>query len=266
MKKEIYILILIVFGLGTSLYSQKTEIEKYYVRVDTSFISKLKKAYDSSIEELMSVLEVNNDNRENLGFGYQLKESGKGLGSISINYQILYYKNKIISYELSTYIPNKSRKLQKLYKEKLSILFDVDSDYNVEPFYFNITQANKPLVGMDRLKNNSLDRVMSPFTGTIYGNYCSSANKMLANRKEFNEVINKDNCQYLLYSKNPSTRLMAVEFYYHNKNDFNESQKNIINMRINKLRRNPILTRTCSGCIRGKDMTKKIIKELKKGK
>lgn len=89
MKKIIYISIFLILGVCNSSYSQKTEVEKYYVRIDTAFISRLTTAYNTSTEKLLSVLEVSNENRENLGFGYQLKDSGKGIGSISFNYQIL---------------------------------------------------------------------------------------------------------------------------------------------------------------------------------
>ena len=42
------------------------------------------------MEELLKILEVKNEKRENLGFDYQLKDSGKGIGSISFYYKILY--------------------------------------------------------------------------------------------------------------------------------------------------------------------------------
>ena len=263
MKKKHYILIIFAFGIWNNSFSQKTEVEKYYVRVDTSFISILKKAYETSTEELMKILKVKNDDRDNLGFGYELKSSGKGLGSTSIEYQILYYKNEIISYQLSTRIPNKSRRLKKLYRKKFSSLFRIDEDYNVEPIYFGINKANEPLEGVNIKTENNLNQIMNPFIGIIYGDYCGIGMSLLENRKKFEKIIETKNCEYLLYSKNPGIRLMAVEFYYCNLTKFNENQKKSIENRIEKLKRNPMLTRTCSGCIVSGESTEKIITELK---
>jgi len=239
-------------------------VEKYYVRVDTLFISQLTEAYNTSTEELLKTLEVKNDRRENLGFGYQLKESGKGIGSISFDYKILYYKNEIIAYELSTYIKdNKSRRLKKLYKERLSAMFKVNDDYKVQPIYFGLDKANEPLDGIEKQTKNKLNDLINPFAGIIFGNRCGSGMSVLNNRKLFDEIIKTENCEYLLYSVNPATRLMAAEFYYCNLTEFNENQKTLIDLRIEDLKKHPMLTRTCYGCTVGGELTEKIIAELK---
>ncbi|AEH02709.1 hypothetical protein Lacal_2871 [Lacinutrix sp. 5H-3-7-4] len=238
-------------------------MEKYYVRVDTAFVTELKKAYETSTEELMKTLEVKNERRENLGFGYQLKQSGKGLGSMTVNYQILYYKNEIVSYQLTTRIPNKSKRLKKLYKEKLSTLFKVNDDYKVEPIYFGIDNSTEPLTGIEKRNNNNLNEIMSPFIGITFGDYCGYGMSLMNNRKVFDGLIKSENCEYLLYSKNPATRLMAIEFYYCNLTEFGDAQKKSIETRIEELKTKPMLTETCSGCIVGGNRTEKIITELK---
>jgi hypothetical protein len=263
LKTRNYILIILAFGIWNISFSQKTEVEKYYVRVDTSFVTELKKAYETSTEELIKTLEVKNDRREDLGFGYQLKQSGKGLGSMSINYQILYYKNEIISYQLTTHIPNKSKRLKKLYKEKLSTLFKVNDDYKVEPIYFGIDNANEPLNGIEKKTDENLNKVMNPFSGIIFGSHCGYGMTELKTRELINKIIKTENCEYLLYSKNPATRLMAVEFYYCNLTEFSDVEKKLIHGRIEELKRIPLMTRTCSGCIVSGQMTNKIITELK---
>ncbi len=263
LKKPLHISIILIFGIFHFSFSQKTEVEKYYIRVDTSFVSKLKKAYQTSTEELIKVLEVKNEKRENLGFGYQLKVSGKGLGSISIDYQILYFKNEIVSYKLSTHIPNKAKRLKKLYKERLSEIFEVTGDYKVKPIYFGLEKANEPLTGIDKMTENNLNGIMNPFIGTFYGNYCGSGMHLMNNRKVFDEIIDIENCEYLIYSKNPATRLMAVEFYYCNLSQFRDEQKKSIELRIKELKRKPMLTRTCHGSFAGGELTEKIITRLK---
>lgn len=262
MKTRNFIIIL-AFGIWNISFSQKTEVEKYYVRVDTSFIPILKKAYETSTEELFKTLEVKNDGREDLGFGYQLKSSGKGLGSTSISYQILYYNNEIVSYKLTTRIPNKSRKLKTLYREKFSSLFKIDNDNNVQPIYFGIHKANEPLDGINKKAENNLDQIMNPFIGIIYGDYCGMGMSLLENRKMFEKIVQAENCEYLLYSKNPATRLMAVEFYYCNLTEFSENQKNSIDLRIVELKNVPLLTRNCYGCNVGSELTEKTITHLK---
>ena len=239
-------------------------MEKYYVRVDTLFISQLTEAYNTSTQELLKTLEVKNDGRENLGFGYQIKESGKGVGSISFNYKILYYKNEVIAYELSTYIKaNKSRKLKKLYKERLSAMFEVNDEYKVEPIYFGLDKANEPLDGIEKHNDIGLNKIMNPLAGIIFGNRCGYGMSVLNNRKLFDDIIKVGNTEYLLYSINPATRLIAIEFYYCNLIKFNENQKKSINIRIEELKRTPMLTRICYGCTVGGELTEKIITDLK---
>ncbi|MFD0990743.1 hypothetical protein ACFQ1R_11595 [Mariniflexile jejuense] len=264
MKKAIYILLILTLGVWSDSFSQQTEVEKYYVRVDTSFISKLTKAYQTSTSEVLKTLEVKNENRENLGFDYQLKEDGKGIGSITFHYKILYYKNEVISYQLSTYIKaNKSKKLKKLYKERLSAMFKIDDNYKVEPIYFGVEKANEPLTGIEKRNDNNLNQIMNPFSSIIFGTYCGESMTLMDNRKLFENIIANDNCEYLLYSINPATRLMAVQFYYCNLTDFSDIQRKSIDARIEELKRIPMITRTCSGCIIGGEMTEKIITELK---
>ena len=264
LKKRNFILIILAFGIWNISFSQRTEVEKYYVRFDTLFISQLTEAYNKSTEELLKTLEVKNDRRENLGFGYQIKESGKGVGSISFNYKILYYKNEVIAYKLSTYIKaNKSRRLKKLYKERLSEMFEVKDDYKTEPIYFGIDKANDPLSGIERRNDIGLNKIMNPLAGIIFGNRCGYGMNVLNNRELFDKIIKTENCEYLLYSKNPATRLMAVEFYYCNLTEFNINQKKSIDMRIEELKKVPLLTRNCYGCTVGSDFTERTITELK---
>ena len=173
-------------------------------------------------------------------------------------------KKRVIAYELSTYIKtNKSKRLKKLYKERLSEMFEVTDNYKVKPIYFGLEKANEPLTGIYKMIDNDLNEIMNPFIGTFYGNYCGSGMHLMNNRKVFEEIIDVGNCEYLVYSKNPATRLMAVEFYYCNLTEFTEEQKKSIEERIKELKRRPMLTKTCYGSIAGGELTEKIITKLK---
>lgn len=67
---------------------------------------------------------------------------------MTITYQIFYYKYEIVYYKLTTHLTNKSKKLKKLCKEKLSTLYKVTDDFKVRPIYFGIDNANEPLAGI----------------------------------------------------------------------------------------------------------------------
>ncbi len=254
---------IVAFGIWNFSFSQKTEVKKYHVRIDTLFISQLTKAYNTSTEKLLEVLEVKNENRENLGFGYQLKQSGIGKGSLSVRYNILYYNNEVIAYELDTYIPNKSNRIKKIYRTKLSGLFEIDQDDKVKPLVHGISNATDPLDGIEKRNDSALDEVMNPFSGILYGNRCGYGMRVLHIRNIFEAIISNENCEYLLYSKNPATRLMAIEYYYNHLDEFNQDQQEAIKLRIEKLKRNPMLTKVCSGCMAGGQLTGKLIMDLK---
>lgn len=253
----------IFFWIWKISYSQSTEVEKYYVRVDTLFITQLTEALNNSTQELFKALQVKNENRENLGFGYQLTEGGKGVGSTTFNYKILYFNNDVIAYQISTYIKDKKpKRLKNLYKERLSKIFQIDDQYNVEPIFFGIENTSEPLDGIKKSTEEKLDKIMNPFAGTIFGNRCGYNMNILNNRKLFDEVIEIDNCEYLMHSINPATRLMAIEFYYFNQSQFSQNQQNLIDLQIEKLEKTPLITKECYGCSVGGELTKKLISEI----
>lgn len=266
MKIRRFILAIVALGIWNYSFSQKTEVQKYYIRKDTLFISKLTEAYNTSTEKLFKVLKVNDEDRENLGFGYQLKQSGIGKGSLSVYYSILYLNNEMIAYRMGTYIPNKSNRIKKLYRTKLSELFEIDKDDKVKPLVHGIDHATNPLENIEKPNGSELDEVMSPFSGILYGNRCGHGMEVLNIRKMFDAIISNENCEYLMYSKNPATRLMAIEYYYDHLNEFDPSQQATIDLRIEKLKRNPMLTKVCSGCMAGGQLTQKLITDLKKEK
>ncbi|MFD1163885.1 hypothetical protein [Hwangdonia seohaensis] len=258
------IIFLILTGFFGNSHAQKTEVEKYYVRADTSFIDKLANAYNISTDTLLITLGVNDKKREYLGFGYEFKESGKGAGSMSFDYQILYYKNKVVAYTISTSIPKKSKKLKKIYRKKLSKIFRVDDDFKVSPIKFNHKNAESPLPGIEVDKSPEFNAVMSPFSGIFFGDYCGNSMSLLNNRKLFDELINSENCNYFLYSKNPASRMMAIEYFYNNKLKFDSTEVIQIENRVQEIIKYSPYIRHCQGCIVYPENTNKIISKLKK--
>ncbi len=263
MKKIKTIVVLILILTFNYSFSQKTKIIKEWVMKDTLFISQVTKAYNTSTKKLFEVLEVDDDELEKLGYDYYLRTGSNGKGYISFEYKILYFKNKIIAYELLVNIPSESRKTKNLYKEKLSKLFDINDNFKVKPIKLGIEKAFKSLKSKMDIPIE-IEKIMSPFVGITYGGYCGFAGRLLPNREIFNKVINASNCQFLLYSINPASRIMAVEYFYCNRSSFNSAQIIEIEKRIIEIEKQVPLTRTCSGCIYGKDLTKEIVKKLKK--
>ncbi|RED37665.1 hypothetical protein DFQ10_1261 [Winogradskyella eximia] len=263
MKKTLYISIFFIFNIWNISYSQDSEKQKKYIEKDTSFISELKKAYDVSCEDFFEKLEIPYRKRENLGFGYQIIDSGKGLGSISFDYQILFLNDEILAYNISTEInENKSDRIKKLYKDKLSGIFEVDENYKVSPLSSDMNKIYISLNPKKEFLDNTVNELMNPFFSRTYGTMCGEAMRTLDNRKLFDQFICEENCEYLLYSMNPATRIMSIEFYYSNLNKFNKAQQKIINLRIEELKNEPLIMEICSGCIYSGKSSNKIISEL----
>ncbi|WP_299161188.1 hypothetical protein [uncultured Tenacibaculum sp.] len=262
MKKIKTILVLILILTFNYSFSQKSKVVKEWIMKDTLFISQVTKAYNTSTKKLFEVLEVDDDELEKLGYDYFLNTNGNGKGYISFHYKILYLKNEIVAYELVADIPDELKKTRELYKEKLSKLFDVNNNFEVKPIKVGIKKTFQSL----NPKTNApkeIRKIMSPFIGVTYGGHCGFAGRLLSNRELFNKVIKPSNCQILLYSINPATRIMAIEYFYCNRSSFNSKQIIEIEKRVKEIERQVPFTRTCSGCLFGEDLTKEIVKKLK---
>ena len=264
MKKIQYILLFLVLFIAFNSYSQSSEKEKRYIQKDTSYISELIASYNISCSDFFEKLEIPYSKCEDIGFGYQITDSGKGLGSISFQYQILYFNNEVIAYNIETEIgEDKPERIKKIYKEKLSKLFNVEEDYMVNPINSNIDKFHKALIGTEKINDENFKELMNPLFSRTYGTFCGEGSTILKNRKLFDKNISVSNCEYLLYSMNPATRIMAIEFYYSNKPKFNKNQQKKINSRIALLKKEPLIIETCSGCILSGKSSIKIIEELK---
>ncbi|WP_232829266.1 hypothetical protein [Aureibaculum luteum] len=261
MKKILILTTIIVIHLNS--FSQRTELVKEWVMMDTLFISQVSDAYKISTSELFKTLEVNNNRIKDLGFGYILKSGSNGKGYMSFDYKILSYKNEVVAYELSSTIPNRKKKIRKLYKEKLSEIFEIDDKDKVKPIEFGFENATS---SMDELKvqlDTTLNKIMNPFIGIVFGNRCGYGMSVLKNREIFDEIINPINCEYLLFSKNPATRIMAIEYFYCHLSDFNSVQKSEIETRIEEIKKYSTRISTCGGCIVGQEKTTELISRIK---
>jgi hypothetical protein len=95
---------------------QSEPIEKQWVKMDSVFISNLTKAYEANPLNIEHLLSYKENKKEKLGFDYYLVSGSTGKGYVSIFYEFIYYKNKLVSYRLKPQMPHDER-LTKTYKK-----------------------------------------------------------------------------------------------------------------------------------------------------
>lgn len=211
----------------TDLYDLDS-INESWVKEDSLFLSALKKVLKKDERNITDIFKIDiNDRKTNLGFGYQQIESSMGKGYVSIFYNVLLKEGQIISYELSPQIP-RNKLLTERYLNLYSGIFKIENN-RIYNRYYNSEEMENPLKNMKSnfLLNENLRFLMTPFSGTRYGYYGGEAGSVFTNRAIFlqeSKSMSTETCQTLMYSKNPSTRLMAFEHYMKNKFEFKNSE------------------------------------------
>jgi hypothetical protein len=223
MKHCLSILTIILICFLNKAEGQSEHIEQEWIKQDSVFIENLSKGYRINPINVEPLLSYKGNKGENLGFGYYLQSSSTGKGYVSIFYQFIYYKNKLISYKLDPQMPHDSR-LTERYLKFYAKLFKVSKYRTPEPIYYGYDEMIEPLDNFSTpARNSNVLFFMTPYSGTMYGDYGGIASTMLDNRKNYlriKSLITPEMCELLLYSKNPATRLSAIEYYYQNLNRF----------------------------------------------
>jgi hypothetical protein len=252
---------LIVFAECSLAIAKQEEIHEDWIRSDASFIEALKNAYSENPANIINVLKPDRKDAIQLGFGYSMIEGNNGKGYVSTFYQLVYKDNVLVSFELEQQMPTDTR-LTGSYKKMYSGLFEVDGD-KVKPKYYNYQEMSKPLGGYKGVAHSykDLDFYMTPYSGVIYGVRGGYANSLLKNREYYLALksnLAPDSYEYLLYSKNPATRLMAIESFQSQKN-MDKRIKDRIEVVLNEL---PYVV-TMSGCIVHSDSARKLVVEYR---
>jgi hypothetical protein len=225
MKRLFSILIIILFCQTTFAYNP------FWVHLDKKLINgivKLDKNCPQSIEQYF-IKQKCKTKKDNLGFGWTMWTTGIGGGYISISAKFYYYHDSIVSFTLIPALPTEQGLIEK-YKKWYGSYFTYDSN-NILPYDFNENQILRPLAEYNgTLTPHTIPckilQYMSPKSGTEYainGNYGA---KIPENRKEFAEIkdsLSNDQIVLLMYSINPASRFMAIEYYFKSREQFSDT-------------------------------------------
>ena len=208
-------------------YESTDSIVEKWVAMDSIFLSKLRETINRNPKDIIDILNVNSDKKENLGFGYSYVQASMGKGYASIWYTVIFKDNELIAYEFKPDLPN-HKSLMERYLKFYKDIYKIDNE-RIYNRYYNFDEMQKPLDlhKSNAILNENLQFLMTPFSGIEYGYSGGYAGAIFTNRGLYlneNNEINTEICKTLLYSKNPATRLMAIEHYIKNKTEFKDTK------------------------------------------
>lgn len=238
-------------------------INENWAKEDLPFLLELEQILKNDESDILGILKIDkNDARTKLGFGYEQIESSMGKGYAGIYYNLILKEEKVISYEFTPNFP-RNKLLTERYLKLFSGIFKID-DTTIHNRYYNIENMEKPLknINPNILLNENLKFLMTPFSGTRYGYSGGYSGGLFNNRSIFLEEyknITPEVCQILMYSKNPGTRLMAIEYFMENKSDF--KNPNLINNWIDKVFTELPTIETLEGCFVMRRDSKELVSE-----
>jgi len=243
-------------------------INEDWVKADSLFFSELTKILKNNERDIIDILKIDkNDRRTKLGFGYEQIEASMGKGYAGIFYNLILKDGQVVSYEFTPKFPSE-KNLKERYLKLFSGIFEINENI-IHKRYYNIAEMKSPLkiINSEVSLNENLKFLMTPFSGTKYGFSGGIGGNVLTNRAIFLEEsknITPEICQILMHSKNPATRLMAIEYYMKNKSEF--KNQGLINDWIEKVYSELPTIETFDGCIVNQRDSKKLVSEYAKRK
>lgn len=251
----------ILFILGLILFQSDVMLSQnpFWVRKDKKNIKKICEKYQDAPEKIpqfFGVKEKSKSNKfEDLGFGYQSIEKGIGGGYVSIYADFYFLKDSLIGYSVFPELPDEEDEsiLREKYLTWYSACFLKNN--NLEPLFHNINAINSPLKQYPgKVKFNDLSKDVQYYyslnSGTRYGLRGGVSNALLRNRQIFTKIKNKitfDELEFLMYSKNPATRLTAIEYYLRNKENISKRIQD--EKWIDEMLENTPIVQTLRGCM-----------------
>lgn len=265
LMKTIVILISLFFAHSVSA-AESEKIHEDWVKADEQFINSLRNAYEKHPAGIVPLLNVDKKWLEDLGYGYSLANGSNGKGYVSTSYKIVYKDDKPVAYELNQQMPGDPR-LTNRYKAMYAGLFKVKDNKTLKKYY-NYEDMTKPLKGCKTQAETTegVDYYMTPFSGATYGIRGGYANSVIENRRHFLAIkkeLTPKLYEHLLCSKNPATRLTAMEHYFDGKEVVKNTPKKILTKIEEILSVHP-KTRTISGCIIHVGKSRSLVEELSK--
>ncbi|MCF1191996.1 hypothetical protein LRR18_10410 [Mangrovimonas sp. AS39] len=263
MRNFLVIILVLMFG---NLYSQNP----FWEGEDKQLIKKIVELVDSPSELHDYFSEKNKSPRNSrLGFGYWSKSSRIGAGYIGISCDFYFFKDSLISYVLKPELPENKRKKKK-YLEWYNNKFEVSDDLQMEPRYYNYDTFKKPLKQFNGklINDGRIAYYMSPDSGLYYGGRGGFSMNLLQNRKLFIDLessLNKEAIIQIMYSKNPASRLTAIEYYFRNSELFIKEKEELDKWTEIVFMQVPFI-RTLNGCFGGMENSKEITQRYSKMK
>lgn len=248
--------------------SESDSINENWVKEDSLFLSELREVLKNDERNVFGILKINeSDKRTKLGFGYEQIESNVGKGYAGIYCNLILKEGQVISYEFTPNFP-RNKDLKERYIKLFSGIFKID-DNTIHNRYYNIEEMENPLksINSDISLNENLRFLMTPFSGTRYGYSGGILGSVFTNRAIFLEEsksITTEVCRILMNSKNPGTRLMAIEYYMKNKSDF--KNHDLLNNWIDEVYLELPTIETLEGCFVMQRGSKELVSEYVKRK
>jgi hypothetical protein len=231
-KKSIFLAIGLLYSLASiaQIKEDTALIKPQLIEKDSLFVKRLAHVYKNTPANILPLFNAVNRKSNDLGFNYCSVRGIYEIGYLSIRYHFIFFKDKLISYQLSSFLPLDSRLTKRCIKI-CSLLFESDNNYVTKPIYYKYDEMVKPL--NTNIKQYTTDKkiqfLMTPYSGEIYGVYAFMGYSpiLLENRRNYNAIKDKITPEIelmLLYSKNPATRLSAIEYYYQHPEQFTKDK------------------------------------------
>ena len=258
MKKIVIIILILHFG---NINSQNP----FWEAMDKKIITNVSELSDNPLELNQFFKKKDTTPRvEYLGFGYFKKSYGVSGGYIAISCDFYFKKDSIVSYVLKPRLPRKDRKKKK-YLKWYNNKFEVTESQEIKPKFYNYNILKSPLEQYKGTKfsDEQIDLYMSPESGLAYGGRGGFGMSLLRNRELFMALENKLTKEIviqLMYSKNPASRLTAIEYYYKYPDLFEKEKKELDNW-VKIVFKNVPYIKTLRGCIGGMESSKKLTRE-----
>lgn len=259
------ILIVIVFSIHSIALKAQNP---FWVAKDKRIITEIVSNYNQPEElEKLFPKEYARYGSAYLGFGYKLLRKSLPGGYISVRAEFLYKKDSLIGYIIRPEMPTK-KKLKKKYLKWYEGKFEVLNDLKLKPFYHNRSSFENPLEAFEGEKslNSQIRFYMSPQSGLSYGGRGGFSMNLLQNRKNFIDIegiLEKETVLELMYSKNPATRLTAIEYYYKHPEMFINEQDEIDDWIQEVFRQVPVID-TLRGCFGRQEPSRNLVQEYSK--